>query len=62
MVEKTKSKLGRTPLPENERLVKKITVNFTEEEFAVLTAKSKEYFGISLPKLIRALLKKQNII
>ena len=61
-VKKEKPKLGRNPLPKDERLDKKITVNLTMEEYDRLQETSREYLGIKLPQLVRALLKKHNEI
>ncbi len=58
----TKARLGRTPLPKEKRLSKKITVNLTEIEFKKLRATAKNHFNIELPKLVRALLQKHKEI
>ncbi len=55
-------KLGRKPLPEDERLTFKITVNFTGAESKKLEETAKNHFNIELPKLVRALLKKHGEI
>ena len=57
-----KKKAGRPPKRAAERLSQKVTVNFTEAEFAKLSEKSNQNFGITLPKLIRNLLKQEGHI
>ena len=57
-VKKEKSKkLGRPLKDADERLGKKITVNFSKSEYKKLKAKSEEMFNIPLPQLVRGLLK-----
>ena len=57
-----KKKLGPPFKSPKEKLDKKVTVNFTVEEFQTLTELSQQNFDVPLSKLIRSLLKKQKII
>ena len=57
-----KSKGGRKPIPKEERLTKKITVNFTKTEFNRLEELSQQNLNIPLPRLVRGLLKQNGII
>lgn len=57
-----KKKLGRRPKKEEDRLTKKVTVNFTISELNSLQKLSAENFGVPIPKLIRELLKKYDVI
>ena len=57
-----KKKLGRNPKEPNERLVEKVTLNFTKREKEKLLSISEEKGGLPLTILIRSLLKKNNWI
>lgn len=58
----SRKKSGRKKKTKEELLLKKVTVNFTETEEGKLKDLSQKYMGVSLPKLIRSLLKENKII
>ncbi len=62
LLKKEKDPRGRKPKAEKEKLVKKVQVNFTENEYAALLALKEaraEKFGVNMPlaQIIRSLCK-----
>ena len=59
---KQKKRIGRPPISKDKRLIKKITVNFTETELNRLEVLADKNMGVPLPMLVRQLLKKDGYI
>ena len=59
---KQKKRIGRPSISKDKRLIKKITVNFTETELNRLEVLADKNMGVPLPMLVRQLLKKDGYI